>query len=238
MSTTVAHLTARTLLGRRRAPVLALLPAALLALAVTARALGGADGEIGLAILDAFALGTVVPLVGLIVGTGAIGPEIDDGSILYVLVKPLSRHRIARSKVAVAVAVVVLATALPTWVAGTVLTGRADGVALRYAVAAAVAGTCYAALFLLLAVVTRNAVVVGLLYALLWESLIGGFVPGAQALSVRQWALAVAEAVVPGPEVAAAVGLGTAIPLLLLTAVGGTWLAGHRLRSLRLADDG
>ncbi len=37
---------------------------------------------------------------------------------------------------------------------------------------------------------SRNAVVIGLLYALIWESLVGTFVPGAQTLSVQQWALA------------------------------------------------
>ena len=50
----------------------------------------------------------------------------------------------------------------------------------------------YAALFLLLGVLTRHAVVIGLVYALLWESLVGNFVPGAKVLSVQQWGLSIA----------------------------------------------
>ena len=58
------------------------------------------------------------------------------------------------------------------------------------------AGAAYCAVFLLLGVVSRHAVVFGLVYALLWESLIGGFVPGVKTLSIQQWALAVTREVV------------------------------------------
>ncbi len=56
-----------------------------------------------------------------------------------------------------------MVAAVPTLLAGLMLTGTADGLAVGYAVGAAVAGIGYCALFLLLAVVTRNAVVAGLL---------------------------------------------------------------------------
>ena len=97
----------------------------------------------------------------------------------------------------------------------------ADRLALGYAVGALVAGIAYCALFLLLAVVTRHAVVVGLLYALIWESLVGNFVPGAQALSIQQWSLVFTEKVVGTSrsaelDIDPAVGLGAAIPLLLV----------------------
>jgi hypothetical protein len=37
--------------------------------------------------------------------------------------------------------------------------------------------------------------------------------------------------------VTSAVSLGAAVPLLVVLAVGSTWYAGHRLRSLRLTSD-
>ena len=58
------------------------------------RALAGQDDDITVGILGGFALATMVPLIGLIAGTGAIGPEIDDGSIVYLLAKPVSRPTI------------------------------------------------------------------------------------------------------------------------------------------------
>lgn len=241
MNATVAQLTARGLLGRRRAYLLMGLPAVLLVLAVLVRLLAGQNDDITVGMLGGFALATLVPLLGLIAGTGAIGPEIDDGSIVYLLSKPLSRHTIVNTKAAVAVGVVTVFGALPVLAAGLVLSGTSDRLAVGYGLGALVAGLAYAALFLLLAVLTRHAVVVGLLYALIWEGLVGGYVPGAQALSVQQWSLALTEKVVGSRAeelgVTSAVSLGAAIPLLLVLIVGSTCYAGLRLRSLRLTSD-
>ena len=241
MNATVARLTARSLLGRRRTLLLLALPAILLLLSGAVRILVGTDQALSVSLLGGFTLGTMVPLLGLIVGTGAIGPEIDDGSIIYLLSKPVSRFTVATTKFAVAVGILTAVAAVPTLIAGLILAGTADGVAVGYAVGAAVAGAAYCGLFLLLAVLTRNAVVAGLLYALIWEALIGGFVPGAQALSIQQWALAVTQRVMGGSAeslgVASAVGVGTGTALVLAVAVGGTWYAGARLRTLPLSSD-
>ncbi|HEX7188771.1 MAG TPA: ABC transporter permease subunit [Actinomycetes bacterium] len=241
MNATVAQLTARSLLGRRRAYLLMALPAVLLVLSVASRGLAGQDAGITVGVLGGFALATLVPLLGVIAGTGAIGPEIDDGSIVYLLSKPLSRYSIATTKAMVAIAVVTGFAALPTFVAGLILSGTSSRLALGYAIGALAAGIAYGTLFLLLAVMTRHAVVVGVLYALIWEALIGSFVPGAQALSIQQWSLALTEQVVGARaeelDVSSAVGLGAAVPLLLVVIVGSTWFAGWRLRSLRLTSD-
>ena len=167
MNATVAQLTARSLLGRRRALMLLVLPAILLLFSFLIRAFADADAGASAGVLSGFALGTVVPLLALVAGTGAIGPEIDDGSVVYLLAKPLRRSSIILSKLAVSVAVVTAVAAVPTLLAGLVLSGTAGGLALAYGVGAFVAGIAYCALFLLLAVLTRNAVVVGLLYALI-----------------------------------------------------------------------
>ena len=112
MNSTVASLTSRSLLGRKRTLVLMLLPAALLALCVLARVLAGLDSELerelegALApdLLWAFGIAILMPLLSLIAGTGSIGPEIDDGSIVYLLAKPLNRYSIVVTKLAVAIA--------------------------------------------------------------------------------------------------------------------------------------
>ena len=241
MNATVARLTARSLLGRRRAYLLMALPGVLIVLCVLVRLLAGEDNDITVGILGGFALSTLVPLLGLIAGTGSIGPEIDDGSIVYLLSKPLSRHSIAGTKAAVAASVVTVFAAVPVLVAGLVLAGTSNGLAAGYFLGALVAGLAYATLFLLLAVVTRHAVVIGLIYALIWESLVGSYVPGAQALSIQQWSLALSAKVVGAKAealgVTSAVSLGAAVPLLVVLAVGSTWYAGRRLRSLRLTSD-
>jgi ABC-2 type transport system permease protein len=249
MNPTVMQLTARSLLGRRRALLLLALPVLMLGLCLLARVLAGFDDGLsesldsGFAtnLLGAFGIGVVMPLLGLIAGTGSIGPEIDEGSIVYLLAKPLNRYQIVVSKLVVAIGVLVAFGVLPVALAGLVLTGSLGGITAAYAVGALVAGVAYAALFLLLAVVTRNAVVIGLVYALVWESLLGGLAPGAQTLSVQQWALAVVErvlgddAVLLGVE--SAVSLTTGAVLLLVVALGCTAYAGRRLQTLRLTSE-
>jgi ABC-2 type transport system permease protein len=245
---TVASLTGRSLLGRRRTFVLLLLPVALLFICTLARILGSLDGDIAsdldgplsADLLGAFGLAILMPLLSLIAGTGAIGPEIDEGSIVYLLAKPLNRHSIVLTKLLVALAVVVAFGVLPIAVAGVVLTGEIGVVTLAFTLGSLAAGVAYSSLFLLLAVITRNAVVVGLVYALVWESLVGGLVPGAQALSVQQWSMAIVQQVLgdsAGPMgVDAAVGLGAALVMLLLVTVAATFYAGRRLQTLRITE--
>jgi ABC-2 type transport system permease protein len=241
MNSTVLRLTWHSLLGRRRAILLMVLPAVLLLLAVAVRLVHGKDTEAAVNLLNAFSIGFLVPLICLIAGTGAIGPEIDDGSIVYLLAKPLSRYAIVNSKLVVAIGVSTLFAAVPTLFAGLIVAGAGSHVAIAYTVGVLVAGIAYSALFLLLAIVTRNAVVIGLLYALVWETVVGGYVPGAQALSVQQWSLALTKSIVGSGAsdvgVTSAVGLPTGVVLLVVVTVAGTVYAGWRLRSIRFTSE-
>ncbi|MGH9247032.1 MAG: ABC transporter permease [Acidimicrobiales bacterium] len=237
MNSTVAYITARAMLGRKRALLLVAVPLVLLCLALVVRLVGVGTAEHTAGVLGILALGAIVPLLGLIIGTGVVAPEIDDGSIIYLLAKPVSRLVIVVTKLVVAIACLVIFAAVPTMLAGVIMSGNDDGLALGYAIGALVGGIAYCALFLLLAVVTRHAVVVGLLYALLWESLIGGYVPGARTLSVQQWAVSVTSSLAEDGAVTADVGLAVAAAFLAVATAGGTWLASQRLRSLSLTGE-
>ncbi|GGT21706.1 ABC transporter permease [Streptomyces purpureus] len=234
---TVARLTYRALLGRRRALILFALPALLIVIASAVRAFNGVDDQVAADVLGGFALATMVPLIGVIAGTGAIGPEIDDGSIVYLLAKPVKRPTIIVTKLTVAIAVTMVFSAVPTFVAGMILNGNGQQVAVAYTVAALVASIAYSALFLLLGTVSRHAVVIGLVYALLWEALFGSLIAGARTLSVQQWALSVAEKVAGDGLVASDVGLPVAVALLAGVTVAATWYAGQKLRTLTLAGE-
>ncbi|MFI8824159.1 ABC transporter permease [Streptomyces sp. NPDC053431] len=234
---TVARLTYRALLGRKRALILFALPAMLILIAAAVRMFRGADDQAAATVLGGFALATMVPLIGVIAGTGAIGPEIDDGSIVYLLAKPVKRTTIIVTKLFVAVAVTMVFSAVPTLIAGFILNGNGQQVAVAYTVAALVASIAYSALFLLLGTVSRHAVVIGLVYALVWESLFGSLIAGARTLSVQQWALALAEKVTGDSLISSEVALPTAVVLLVAVTVGATWFAGRKLRGMTLAGE-
>ncbi|MEV5509121.1 ABC transporter permease subunit [Streptomyces orinoci] len=234
---TVARLTYRGLLGRRRIVVLLALPVLLLLVSAVVRALTGADDATATNVLGGFALATMVPLIGVIAGTGAIGPEIDDGSVVYLLAKPVKRPTIIVTKLLVAIGVTMAFSAIPTLIAGLLLNGNSERIAVAYAAAAAVASIAYSALFLLLATLTRHAVVAGLVYALVWEAFFGNLVPGARTLSIQQWALALAEKIGAPGAITSDVALPTALVLLAAVTTAATWYAGQKLRRLTLAGE-
>lgn len=237
MNAAIARLTIRSVLGRRRALMLGALPVVLLAICALVRLLNVASEPIAINVLQPFGLGTVLPLLALIAGTGVIGPEIDDGEIIYLITKPVRRMQIVITKYVVAVGLIIVFAVVPTLIAGWILAGTDDRIALGFAVGALAGSIAYAALFVALAVVSRHAVVIGLIYALIWETLIGGFVPGARTLSVQQWAFSVADLVSPAYGIHAAVRIGVALPFIAVVTALGLWFAGRRLSRLSLAND-
>ena len=231
MNATIAKLATQALLGRRRFWLLLAFPVLLIALTATVAAL--TDGDAAWPLLPGLGYPVVLPLVAVLAASSVLGPEVDDGSIVYLLSKPVSRHSVASSKWVVAWTATMLAGALPLFVAALVA-GGGDR-ALAAGLAAVVAGTTYSALFLAVSAVTRHAVIVSLLFVLIWEGLLGNLLTGVAWLSVAQWGLRV------GREVSAELPDPTNLPWALLASLvvtaGGIWFAGDRLRSFSLRGE-
>jgi len=85
----IAALTLRSLLDRRRFWLMVLLAGVPVLIALIGRTFGGSmRGE---EIFDPLVVSTVLPLVALVFGTAALGSEMDDGTIVYLLTKPIRR---------------------------------------------------------------------------------------------------------------------------------------------------
>jgi ABC-2 type transport system permease protein len=235
MNTVIASITFRGMLSRRRALLLFLLPALLLLLSIGLRASGHSDLDNATVLLTQFGLGALLPLLALLAGTGVIGPEIDDGQIMYIMTKPIARPVISTTKYVVAVVIMVLFGVVPILVSGLIMTGMTAGLATGFAAGALVAGVAYCALFIAIAVISRFAVTIGLIYALVWENLIARFASGAKTLSIRQWGISVTDAVTNATAVKADVGTATAVPLLIVVTLLGVAYAGWKLRTLSIA---
>jgi ABC-2 type transport system permease protein len=238
MNPVVMHLTMRGLLGRRRAVLLVLLPLLLLLMAGLVRWASGGELLSTVKLTNEFALGTLLPLMCLLIGTGVIGTEIDDGSIVYLLAKPVPRRTILWSKLIVAWGATLVFAVLPIIAAVEIAGDEGTRLGWAYGVTAALAALAYTAAFVALSVVTRNVVIIGLLYALLWETVLGGYVPGVRNVSVRQWALAAAESILgdraPAWGVTSDVSLTAALVLLAATTIAAIVLAVRRLQTLPL----
>ena len=234
---TVAWLGLRSLFGRRRGILLFVLPLVLIAMAVVVRLLVNDRSAVAGTILYQLGLVVVVPLVALVATTGVLSSEIDDGSVVYLLAKPISRLTIVVSKLLVAGGCVVVFAAVPLLVAGLIMRFDTPGLGVGFAVGALAGGLTYCALFALASVATRHAVVVGLVYVLIWEGLLGGLLDGIRWLSVTWWSAAITDEITSGPALVEKLGPTYAIVATVLVTVGATWLAGHRLRGYNYTAD-
>lgn len=231
INTTIAKLALQALLGRRRFYLLLAFPVLLIALVTLVTVL--TDGDAAFDLLPGLGYPLVLPLVAILAASSVLGPEVDDGSIVYLLSKPVSRHGVAISKWLVALGATLAAGALPILVGG-LITGDSTR-ALALFAGAAVAGTTYSALFLAISAVTRHAVIASLMFVLIWESLLGNLFTGIAWLSIGQWGVRVGHAVsdaLPDPA-----SLPYAVVASALVTVVGVWFAGDRLRSFSLRGD-
>ncbi len=237
MNATVVRLAVRGMFGRRRGVLLFVLPGVLFALAALVRVLAGEDSTALTSVLYGVGLVLTVPLVSLVAGTGVLAPEIDDGSIVYLLAKPVPRPVIAVSKTVVAVGCVVVFGVLPVVLTGLFLNPSVPELGIGYGLGALLAGVTYSALFVMLAAVTRHAVVFGLVYVLLWEGLLGSVLSGIRWFSVTQWGTAVAQDVSQDFNLNVDLGVPYALVAAALVTVAAVWFAGNRLRSFRLTGE-
>ena len=84
----LVDVTLRGMLGRRRTVLLVLLAGLPVLIALLIRVSGGRpDAD---RVLDTLVVRFVMPLVALIVGTAVIGSEIEDGTAVYLMVKPIA----------------------------------------------------------------------------------------------------------------------------------------------------
>ena len=236
MNMTIIGLTLRALLGRRRVLMLAPMPLVLIGLTlfgITADAGDAADW--GPVVFGNLGLSVILPLTALIVGSSVLGLEIDDGTITHLLTKPLPRSEIVLSKLAVAWAVTALATGIP--LAAAALLAGSTSLAAGLVLAVAVGSLAYCALFLALSVVTKRPVAVGLVYIMLWENILVGFVDGARVFSVREHATTLADRIGDTTLLDSTVPLATAVGVSILFIVAGTVGATQRLRSFALTGE-
>jgi ABC-2 type transport system permease protein len=232
--TTIAYITFRGMLGRRRSLLLFALPAVLLLLSIGLRLTGNSDLDTATALLTQFGLGALLPLMALLAGTGVISPEIDDGQIMYLMTKPIPRPLISSTKYLVAVVLVIGFGVVPIFVSALIMNGMTAGLATGFALGSLVGGIAYCALFISIAVLSRFAVTIGLIYALVWENLLARYAAGAKTLSIRQWAISVTDLTTNATAVTSDVHTSTAIPLLVVLTLLGVTFAGWKLRTLSI----
>lgn len=235
MNATVARLTLRSLLGRARIWLLLPLPVLLIGLALLANARNVSASDWMNPIAHGLGFAVVVPILSLIIGSSVVGAEIDDGTLVHVLTKPVPRSEILIAKLVVGAAVTAVVTGVSMYTVGAI--GIDSQFGLGLAVGAVVASVAYCALFVALSVVSRRPVLIGLAYVLLWEGLLTNLLPGTQSLSIEQYAMTISSRVAGNVLLEHHVSLITAVVMAVVVVVVATGIGIERLRSFTLAGE-
>lgn len=183
---------------------------------------------------------TLLPLATLVLATAALGDEIEDRTLQYLTLKPISRLRIVVEKLlavfVVMVPIVWIGIAM-TWAIASL--GNVDGMRdlLWPALASSlVAIVGFGSLFMLLSMVMQRALLVGIFYVFVWETSLSRFLPGIRAISIRHFTQSlfvrmVDDRRVDVPQLSAQTTvIVTTIVICVLCVVLATW----RLRSMSL----
>lgn len=231
----VARVTLRALVGRRRTVLMLLLAGVPILVGLLVRANSDGIGQVG-PTLDGLVVRIILPLVALVFGTAALGSELEDGSAVHLLTKPISRTTIVLAKVAVA-GTLTAALTVPSTIITAILLAEpgADivGIAVSLGVGVLVGSFLYASIFAALSILTSRGLLIGLGYALIWEGLLAGLLPGTQVFSVREYVRGIVHLVSPS-VIDSVVGNGAvlfaAIALVAALAIASYRLATYEVR--------
>ncbi|HXT37403.1 MAG TPA: ABC transporter permease [Chloroflexota bacterium] len=205
-------------------------------------------------LFDNVILPVLLPLTALIFGTSALGSEIEDRTLIYLTLRPVSRLSIALAKwLAAALLTVVLVEASLVLMnlfgtlndsAGTYVTAggavkEQASVLAPILVAGLLGGMAYSAVFLVLGrFAPKRGLLIGLVYVLGWEGLAAGLSTALATFSVHDYVLGVLDAALGDSPLAtlSASSLGGSVSGIVLVGitVGGVGVAALSLRRIEL----
>ena len=236
----IFRVTLRNLLNRRRTVVMLILALSPVLIAMLVRLAGRPPDvdRIAANVLDALLVRTVLPLVALILGTAAVGSELEDGTAVYLLAKPVPRWAIIAAKLLAAGGLTALLITPAALATGLIMAGDQPGgvqLSFAYAGATVVGAFLYAIVFLAASVATGRALIIGLIYTLLWEGLLAGLFAGSRAFSIREYTVGIAGFLDPR-TIRAQLDAPTAIVmsgvvLVVAFALATRWLERYQVRS-------
>ena len=200
---TVFFLTLRQLTGSRRQALLWIFAALPFAFAILIRYL--TDNYVDVILgpnISLLLIPIVLPLVVAILATTALGEDVEDHTLSYIVLRPVARWQIVAAKY---VAVVVLA-ALPLLLLGAATAAVAfigdqaggqstfDYETVIKPILGVVAGLAigvlaYSAAFMWLGLVSGQALGIAIVYVFIWEGVAAGIFAGIRYLSIRSYSI-------------------------------------------------
>jgi len=140
--------------------------------------------EAGVFVVSLIGFTLLVPIVALVFAGASLGDTREDGTLVYLWLRPMPRSGVVAGAWLAAITVSLPLTLIPMTATAVLLDAGSDLVAA--AVIATIVGIlAYSAIFVLLGLVVKNPIVWGLGYILIWEGLVASFGSAAAKVAVR-----------------------------------------------------
>jgi ABC-2 type transport system permease protein len=256
---TVAWITLRATLSRKRALLFALPAVILILFTLALKASRPPTRPWPSHVLGTFGFSVLLPLTALIIGTSVLGAEIDDGSAIHLLATPVRRSSVIVTKFVIATGLTVVFAAIPELIAALIAGGgsapapvgtgsagpgfvglvsiSSGKLALGLFVGALACSVIYNAIFVMVSVATTRAIAVGLLYVLVWETLLSNFVSGVKLLSVSHYGLGIANGFANDTALQAGLSVTTSVVMGVIVTGIALALAVNLLSSFTLKGE-
>ncbi len=137
-------------------------------------------------LLDYAAIALYIPVVVLVFSTSSLGDLAQDGTLVYVWLRPVARWKVVVMALAATLTITLPLTVIPVWL-GVLLAGAGVTAFTAATVATVLANLAYSALFTGFGLRVRHALIFGLGYVVVWEEGIASIGKGPAAVSIRHY---------------------------------------------------
>ena len=190
--------------------------------------------DAGTNLINAFGLSLYAPVATLVFASAALSDPVDDGTLVYLWLRPVPRWRIGLAAL-LATWTVTFPMVLGPLVLAAALSGGGPALVRGTLLSAGIAVIAYGALFVLLGLWVRRALLWGLAYILLWEGFVAIAGENAQRLAIRSYTRSLLRDATGVDLFLADIGHVASIVVPLVVAVIAFALTAWRLRRTEVA---
>ncbi len=190
--------------------------------------------ETGVRLISDLGFTTLVPIVSLVFASAALGDMREDGTLVYLWLRPMDRWPVVVGAWLASITVSLPLTLVPLLVSSVAVDGGSDLIGAT-ALAGVVGVVAYSALFVLLGLLLKNSIVWGLGYILIWEGLVAAFGSFAAKLAIRGYTRSILTSMTDIDLDLGDLSLAVGAIVPLVVAAAALALASARLRAMDVA---
>ena len=179
-------------------------------------------------------LSLYAPVATLVLASAALSDPVDDGTMVYLWLRPMGRWKIGLGAL-LATWTVTLPLVLVPMVGMAVLSGGGPSLVRGTLLAGSLAVIAYGALFVLLGLWVRRALIWGLAYILLWEGFVAIAGDNAQRLAIRSYTRSLLSDATGVDLFLADISVSASVIVPLVVAAMAFALTAWRLRKMEVA---